>query len=1322
MRYFPCILVKHVVFKMSKSFQTLEFDGINIEFPYVPYQCQAEYMAKVIEALKNNKNAVLESPTGLTRIILCIHLGTGKTLCLLCASLGFLRWQRKQQEEFGGERLKIIYSSRTHSQLNQVARELRKTSYVENDEWSLNATTLSSREQTCIHTKVRSASKTNSDFVRQCSYFVKSRQCSAYYQANNANRFVKQSLANTEELVRLGKENGFCPFFASKQFASNADLILAPYNYLFSREAPVSLSGAIVVLDEGHNIEGTCEDLSSFTISAGEVSIVRHLMMVIFKRWQELSNEEEIAMADGTFVSYGSSLRNDESNSTNRKELRASSLLIPHDDSSVTEFLQVFKAIEMLRESLLSLKSSMTVHIPGLHLSENEKGIILSGLELLNFFSKSSIIPSFAPILVLVLNRLSTAIESDIASGGVPLIPEITSDVLNSVDSLTDKICCLFGVDISNIKEFMRQQQAQQLEGLPTGANNQKNIKGRSTASMSMHTEAFTALALHFSENSLASKRKGFDSLENSFEGMDDEDGDVALNCWCFSAAPKLQMLMDQGVKSILITSGTLSPIPAFIKSITFKPTSASNLSLSSSVVTSRIGKKEAEQIIDAGDGTHLSFPVMHSGAHVAKLHQVCASILSCSKLKSDDKNTTRLIGTFERRSSDEYLSSISTAIEEIVSNVGGGCLIVFPSYSVMDNIYKFMEEKGFCSRIRSNKQIFVEPKGTAALVDVLKSYIDASTSGAKNVMGVGGNVRDAESKGLTTGSVLFIVCRGKASEGLDVADHLCRLVFVVSIPLPYALDHKSRIKRLYIQKSEGAGADEEWYKLQASRAVSQAIGRVLRHSKDFGCVVLADARYDEPVWRTKLPSWIPANHLPALPLDSVVDRVKSFFSTLPNDLVEVAQNKLFADGEEAQKEALAQLRESLAAEKLSNQETANKQNALLASGIGRNILGVIRKAEATKSKSLSSQSGLGLFENEDIDQGKKVVEAIRKNSEDTIKKKNELTLRSMMKNDQTQHNGGGLLTKIASLNSSSSSANPAPSSSANRAAASFLLLTGRNAATTASTPHTATKPPANPVTSSNCKLASHPLPSSKSSTRTLPPSLRVSSNARIPSSWITASSSQQLSPPLPASSTPRAVSALAAFRNESSSNNNSSTTSTKAHSNLPPHHHAHDNSNIEFISSRSDPLIARLRSSSSQYSNSSSSNPTTTNSSSSVHACSQNFETPIESQQHVMRASVALKDFLSQESNLDQFNDKDGSLPLTSNMNNNAKEFCDSQKPKIACEICCERFSYGTGEIKRSLICQHEFCSSCWAKCLKVKLECPVCTQRVRTTFLQDC
>lgn len=58
---------------------------MDVLFPFRPYQCQVDYMSRVVRALHLGENALLESPTG-----------TGKTLSLLCASLAWLKRQRER--------------------------------------------------------------------------------------------------------------------------------------------------------------------------------------------------------------------------------------------------------------------------------------------------------------------------------------------------------------------------------------------------------------------------------------------------------------------------------------------------------------------------------------------------------------------------------------------------------------------------------------------------------------------------------------------------------------------------------------------------------------------------------------------------------------------------------------------------------------------------------------------------------------------------------------------------------------------------------------------------------------------------------------------------------------------------------------------------------------------------------------------------------------------------------------------------------------------------------------------------------------------------
>lgn len=90
---------------LDKQFKFVA-EGIDVYFPFKPYQCQIDYMTRVIRALQHGENALLESPTG-----------TGKTLSLLCASLAWLKKERElsKDKHQGLDIPRIIYTSRTHS-------------------------------------------------------------------------------------------------------------------------------------------------------------------------------------------------------------------------------------------------------------------------------------------------------------------------------------------------------------------------------------------------------------------------------------------------------------------------------------------------------------------------------------------------------------------------------------------------------------------------------------------------------------------------------------------------------------------------------------------------------------------------------------------------------------------------------------------------------------------------------------------------------------------------------------------------------------------------------------------------------------------------------------------------------------------------------------------------------------------------------------------------------------------------------------------------------------------------------------------------------
>ncbi|CAM9799349.1 unnamed protein product, partial [Ectocarpus fasciculatus] len=84
------------------------------------------------------------------------------------------------------------------------------------------------------------------------------------------------SVRDIEELADLGKEEGTCAYYGARKAASLAQLVVMPYAALLSREARaamgVKLEGAVVVVDEAHNIVEAINSVHSKRVVLSEVA------------------------------------------------------------------------------------------------------------------------------------------------------------------------------------------------------------------------------------------------------------------------------------------------------------------------------------------------------------------------------------------------------------------------------------------------------------------------------------------------------------------------------------------------------------------------------------------------------------------------------------------------------------------------------------------------------------------------------------------------------------------------------------------------------------------------------------------------------------------------------------------------------------------------------------------------------------------------------------------------------------------------------------------------------------------------------------------
>lgn len=241
-----------------------KINGIVVDMPFEPYAPQLATMSKLIECFHTNTSALIESPTG-----------TGKSLSIICSALAYNEHVRRGSGEMPS---KIFICSRTHKQLDQLVEQLRKTSYRPR------MTILGSRSQYCINPKLKNVDDKNT----ACSELIKTGGCMYF---NGKDRLVKRSgdkVFDIEELKSDGRKCAGCPYFAARMLQSDADVVLAPYNYLIEanvREASeISLDNAIVIIDEAHNIEDCCRTAGSIELTSRILDIVTNEIVGAVKR------------------------------------------------------------------------------------------------------------------------------------------------------------------------------------------------------------------------------------------------------------------------------------------------------------------------------------------------------------------------------------------------------------------------------------------------------------------------------------------------------------------------------------------------------------------------------------------------------------------------------------------------------------------------------------------------------------------------------------------------------------------------------------------------------------------------------------------------------------------------------------------------------------------------------------------------------------------------------------------------------------------------------------------------------------------------------
>ena len=868
--------------------------GYDVHFPFKPYASQIGIASRVLKALDTGTNALLESPTG-----------SGKSLALLCAAMAWQeRWKatreaaearddahdaqrhdrradaepmdRASKPSGGGKKEKVprvYYATRTHSQIAQVVRELKRTAYRPA------MTVLGSREHYCVNQKARNAAKRGGNLGEECKALLeaagrrgrgggeadrddetengapaRSGGCgyshSALKLAAKASRPGAEPV-DIEDLVTLGQKTRGCPYFAAKHAHESAELVFCPYNYLLDPSVraamDVDVAGALVILDEAHNVEDTAREAASCDVhlhdlraAAEEFERVAAAEAADGGSAASPGGKRRVSAADG--AAFGGSLGPDPSpdSSGHRAASDSGHALLARVTGSVARWLHGASDQDNPRCPLRphGFERWMAVWSGGANVRRQLRDAGLTAETLAsverarNAAVKAANDASTPGALRVGGHALKTA-EVLLTSaryalaGGGDSGPASADDFRLAVQKRFDE----------PVRDRDRDARARRSSD-EHHSNTSRDVTILDAAKVTLSLWALNP-ALAFAD----------------IAGGGDEDSGLVTKT---------------RARSVVLTSGTLAPLDSF----------ASELGAPFPI------RMEAPHCVDVGSQVWCGAVAAGAGG-------------------------TRLSGTFKTSVEFSYQDDLGGSLEKWCLEIPHGVLVFFPSYSLLDRVAQRWKSTGAWRRLEqaTGKRLFQEPRGSGAgagegggrgkgrggrggrggggeknAANGLDALLSKYYRAVRSSVAAAPHAHAAAPAGSPCrGAVLLAVCRGKVSEGIDFADANARGVVVVGIPYPNLKDKQVELKRKYNDEKHAKNrasvlSGDQWYSQQAFRALNQAVGRCLRHRNDHGAVLLVDERYNGALTRN-LPKWLRPATRKCADFDDSVAGLRAFFT-----------------------------------------------------------------------------------------------------------------------------------------------------------------------------------------------------------------------------------------------------------------------------------------------------------------------------------------------------------------------------------------------------------------------------------------------------------
>ncbi|KAE9460587.1 hypothetical protein C3L33_07499, partial [Rhododendron williamsianum] len=286
---------------------------------------------------------------------------------------------------------------------------------------------------------------------------------------------------------------------------------------------------------------------------------------------------------------------------------------------------------------------------------------------------------------------------------------------------------------------------------------------------------------------------RGFSLIIEPFDERMPNIPDPVLQLSCHDASLAIKPVFER-FQTVVITSGTLSPIDLYPRLLNFNPVVSRSFTMS--------------------------------------LTRDCI----CPMVLTRGSDQLPVSTKYDMRTDEGVERNYGKLLLEMVSIVPDGVVCFFVSYSYMDGIVNSWNEKGILKEIMQHKLVFIETQDVVETTLALDNYRKACDCGR--------------------GAVFFSVARGKVAEGIDFDRHYGRLVIMFGVPFQYTLSRILGARLEYLRETFQI-KEGDFLTFDALRQAAQCVGRVIRSKADYGMMIFADKRYSRHDKRSKLPGWI---------------------------------------------------------------------------------------------------------------------------------------------------------------------------------------------------------------------------------------------------------------------------------------------------------------------------------------------------------------------------------------------------------------------------------------------------------------------------------